>query len=228
MTRTVEIVLNPTVVSVSGTVNGESYIFQLIGSQDDMSIWAAVVTRSVDDIYHVVIAATSQNGVSTEIDTTVYYGLHLITDRTEEDVNRVKAMLAKGWANLTEAEQTEWNAGMKGAYNYTDLNRVEMAVSYLKDYLAQYGYVAGIGPLRTWTEKDVPTVSDMQRYLDNVRIIRSVLNVFPSTPQVPASMENFTFTKANQLERILQDVESLVNNMVAAFVQVGEIYGGEL
>lgn len=228
MTRSVEIVLNPTVVSVSGTVNGVGYTFELIGSLDDMSVWAAVVTRAVDDIYHVVITATSQNGVSTEIDTTVYYGLHLITDRTEEDVNRVKAMLQKGWANLTEAEQAEWNAGMKGAYNYTDLNRVEMAVNYLRDYLAQYGYVAGIGPLRTWTEKDVPTVGDMQRYLDNVRILRSVLTVFPSTPQVPESVENFTFTKANQLEQILQDVESLVKNMVAAFIQAGEIYGGEM
>jgi chaperonin GroEL (HSP60 family) len=176
----------------------------------------------------VVITATSQNGVSVEIDTTIYYGLHLITDRTEEDVNRVKAMLAKGWATLTEEEQAEWNAGMKGAYNYKDLNRVEMAVSYLKDYLGSYGYVADIGPLRTWTEKDVPTVSDMQRYLDNVRIIRSVLTVFPSTPQVPESMENFTFTKANQLEKILQDVESLVKNMVAASIQAGEIYGGEM
>ena len=228
MTRTVEVVLNPTVVSVTGMVNNESYIFDLIGSQDDMSIWAAVVNRAVDDIYHVVITATSQNGVSVEIDTTIYYGLHLITDRTEEDVNRVKSMLAKGWANLSEAEQTEWNAGMKGAYNYTDLNRVEMAVNYLKDYLAQYGYIAGIESLRTWTEKDVPTVSDMQRYLDNIRIIRSVLTVFPSTPEVPESMENFTFTEANQLEQILQDVESLVKNMVAAFIQAGEIYGGEL
>ena len=228
MTRSVEVVLNPTVVSVSGTVNGEGYTFELIGELDGMSIWAAVVPRAVDDIYQLVITATSQNGVSSEIRTTIYYGLHLITDRTEEDVNRVKAMQKKGWAKLTEAEKAEWDAGMKGAYNYTDLNRVETAVSYLRDYLGSYGYVVALGALKTWQPTDVPTVGDMQRYLDNIRAIRNVLTVYPSTPQVPASMARFNFTKANEIERILQDVEELVKNMVAAFMQAGEIYGGEL
>lgn len=59
----------------------------------------------------------------------------LIYDRTQADVDRVYELkgkiLAGGLSALTDAEKTEYMAGMKGAYNYTDLNRVGQAVSYI-------------------------------------------------------------------------------------------------
>ena len=67
----------------------------------------------------------------------------LITDRTQADVNRVRELALKGWANLTDAEKAEWNAGMKGAYNATDLNRVTQAMDYINAELEGYGYVTG-------------------------------------------------------------------------------------
>lgn len=67
----------------------------------------------------------------------------LITDRTQADVNRVRELALKGWANLTEGEKAEWNAGMKGAYNATDLNRVTQAMDYINAELEGYGYVTG-------------------------------------------------------------------------------------
>lgn len=66
----------------------------------------------------------------------------LITDRTQADVARVQEVAAKiirGTAS--EAEIAEWNAAtMKGAYNYTDLNRVTAAIEALKAALEGYGY----------------------------------------------------------------------------------------
>ena len=53
---------------------------------------------------------------------------HLITDRTTQDVERVKALQAKAWQDMTEEEKVEWLSPLKGSYNYTDLNRVEEAV----------------------------------------------------------------------------------------------------
>ena len=67
----------------------------------------------------------------------------LITDRTQADVTRVRELALKGWANLTEEEKAEWNAGMKGAYNATDLNRVTQAMDYINAELEGYGYVTG-------------------------------------------------------------------------------------
>ena len=76
--------------------------------------------------------------------------MNLITDRTAADVERYLTLRNKGFANLTQAERTEWLAPMKGAYNYTDLNRVEEAVIYVADKLRERGYAVEIGAAKTW------------------------------------------------------------------------------
>lgn len=153
--------------------------------------------------------------------------LNLITDRTAQDVSRWRELHVKGYAAMTNAEREEW-ATSKGAYNYTDLNRVENAVAYIADLLSSLGYGVEIAKTRTWTIYDVPTASDMNRFLSNVRTIREAFSVMRTTPVAPSTMQRLTHTSANNIERILQDVETLVNNMVAAFMYAGDIYGGEI
>lgn len=60
----------------------------------------------------------------------------LVTDRTQADVERVRELAAKGFSAMTSDEQAEWLAGMKGAYNASDLNRVGTALNYLAGRLA--------------------------------------------------------------------------------------------
>ena len=66
--------------------------------------------------------------MSTVIDTLIY-------DRTQADVNRVftlkNKILTEGLNALSAEEKAEYMAGMKGAYNYTDMNRVGQAVAYI-------------------------------------------------------------------------------------------------
>lgn len=67
--------------------------------------------------------------------------MNLIYDRTAEDVERALALAKKAEAGtLTDAEKTEWLAGMKGCYNASDMNRVEAAVKQLAAELRKYGY----------------------------------------------------------------------------------------
>lgn len=66
----------------------------------------------------------------------------LVTDRTQADVSRVKQIAEKiKNGTASESELAEFNsAAMKGAYNYTDLNRVTAAMEALKAKLEGYGY----------------------------------------------------------------------------------------
>ena len=68
--------------------------------------------------------------MSTIIDTLIY-------DRTQADVDRVFTLktkiLTEGLNALSAEELAEYMAGMKGAYNYTDMNRVGQAVAYIAD-----------------------------------------------------------------------------------------------
>ena len=59
----------------------------------------------------------------------------LVYDRTQADVDRVYTLknkiLTGGLAALTAEEKAEYLTGMKGAYNYTDFNRLGEAITYL-------------------------------------------------------------------------------------------------
>lgn len=228
MTQLIELTLNPEIISVDGVVNGESYAFALTGSAGGMGIWTAAVTRAEDDIYRVSITAVNQRGASSNLTTIIYYGLHLITDRTQFDVDRVNVLAKKGWENMTPEERSEWEVGLKGAYNCTDLNRVQSAVRYLRDRFADVGYFVELSDVKTWTLKDAPTQAEMEEYLADVKAIRGVLALLSTTPPVPDTMVGMTYVKANHIEQILLDVDRLLSNMIASFVYSGDIFGGEL
>lgn len=66
----------------------------------------------------------------------------LIYDRTQTDVTyaaELNRKLGSGEA-LTAQELADWNAGLKGAYNATDMNRVDAAVRELGELLTEAGY----------------------------------------------------------------------------------------
>lgn len=79
---------------------------------------------------------------------------NLVYDRTSEDVAEIRRLWMKfdpelgDHGGLTDEEWAEWNsAGMKGAYNYTDLNRVEQAVKTLAAALTSAGYPVEVTPV---------------------------------------------------------------------------------
>lgn len=84
----------------------------------------------------------------------------------------------------------------RGAYNYSDLNRVERAVAEISD-------IAGLGLVTKtdWGMWDIPTVSQMSRYLDNIRAIRALVG--EGVPAAPVSMNNLTYVDANTIETII-------------------------
>lgn len=152
-----------------------------------------------------------------------------ITDRTQGDVARRQELAQKGIANMTETELEEWLAPSKGAYNYTDLNRVEDAVAKLSHYLVALGRDDGDWLLKKWGSRDVPSHSEMQRYLGNLRRVRNALpELHHVMPQVPASMVNLTYEGANAIEEILSYAMEYVESKIQTYPFSGEIYGGEV
>lgn len=70
--------------------------------------------------------------------------LRLITDRSQQDVDAIIAILRKRKSARTPEEQSLLdNANSKGSYNYTDLNRVTAAMEYINNQLVGYGYQTG-------------------------------------------------------------------------------------
>ena len=152
----------------------------------------------------------------------------LVTDRTEADASRYSELRDKGWAAMTTAERAEWVAGMKGAYNASDLNRVASAMSYLSQRFASAGYSVPVSSPTDWANGDIPTKGDMDTYLDDLRRIRAALAVMDTTPSAPGSMDYLTWAKANDIEKILVDVDDALGRLLLSPVYSGEIYSGEV
>lgn len=115
----------------------------------------------------------------------------------------------------------------RGAYNASDLNRVEDAVDYLVSLLQGAGYAVAATPPVGWNEESIPTLEQMRAYLDNVTAVRSALAVTPSTPPVPSDMTGLDWQKANDIERILADVSGQIELMHKTVVPCGEALCGE-
>ena len=154
----------------------------------------------------------------------------LVTDRTQQDVDYVRQLIDKLLNDTaTDAEKAEWDSfTLKGAYNYTDLNRVGAAVAYVSGRLLECGTSVDVSPKQDWSESDTPTVSQMEQYRSDVATLRDALAAMPTTPQAPTTMENLTWGKANDLEKILQDTDVLISNLKAAWFFSGDLFSGEV
>ena len=91
----------------------------------------------------------------------------LITNRTAADVARWRALRDKGFDAMSADEKAEWLAGMRGAFNAADRNRITKAMVYLKGLYEQYGRQVTYTPVNithkdgttdtTWRMDDIPT-----------------------------------------------------------------------
>ena len=191
------------IIYVSGTVNGTAYTWTLIEGA-----WTATVERAADDTYAVALTAVTAAGVSTNYALTLYYGLlSLITDRTRADV----------------VNQTD-----KGFYNASDLNRVGAAVQYVAERFAAQGYAVAVSPKKDWLASDIPTASELETYRQNIATLRALLAVMKSTPETPETMRFLDYIKANNIEQILLDLDTLLTNAALAWYQSGELFAGEV
>ena len=151
--------------------------------------------------------------------------MNLITDRTQADVEYAKSLHEKGLSRMTAEELAEWLGGLKSWYDYRDLNRVGEAMIYIRDRLKAVGEIVDIEPRTDWSLSDLPTRSAIAEYLSNIEKLRSVM---PVPIETPASGMLLNYEEANDIERILEFLEILIDKIEQAYIYSGEIYAGEV
>lgn len=150
----------------------------------------------------------------------------LITNRQATDPQAVADLAAViNTGSYTAAQYAQFQAAtMRGAYNYTDLNRVQEAIAYLAALLEGYGYAVNISEAaQAWSEADDPTPGNTQPILLNVAALQQKMNVAAALPE---TMRALTWQEANEIERVLAQVGALLKNMQQAFVYCGTVNSG--
>lgn len=139
----------------------------------------------------------------------------LITDRTQSDVDARNA---------------------KGTYNASDLNRVGFAMTYLADRLKSEGYDPHISPKTDWNDDDCVTPAAQAVYLGDLSELRKQFAMMKSTPEVPQRIlatgintnDGLTYTLANDIEKILEDVDYLLTKSIQSRFFSVELFSGEV
>ena len=134
-------------------------------------------------------------------------------------------ILENGWASLSTAEKNQWNAGMRGAWNYTDLNRIGQAIDYVVTYATNIGWsnVPSVTTKTDWSVTDIPTSAQLSTYIITpLTAIRNMIEVPSGTPSVPGHFGYMSVGKANNVEKIILAV---YNQLVLA--QESNVYADE-
>ena len=113
------------------------------------------------------------------------------------------------------------------------MNRVTTAAEFLSDSLYTRGYVNPYVPVNPepgrdyWVKENKPTLEQSKGYVSNVKRIRETFHFVPDLPEAHSDMQSFTFQEANNLEKILVQVESMFQWMDKSYLMAGEAMCGE-
>lgn len=129
-----------------------------------------------------------------------------------------KVMLELGrtrhtYVPYTEVIETE---ATKGAYNFSDLNRVERAVAEIAEIIG-----VSVTTKTDWNGWDIPTRTDLERYLNNIRLLQEICG---ETTVLPENLSKLTYSTANTIELVLLRCRNIAENAI----RCGEIICGEV
>lgn len=162
--------------------------------------------------------------------------LNLIYDRTESDETASAAIRKSyqtlgNWSGLTDAERTQLE---RGTLTYNTLNRVEAAVKLLAAALTSAGYPVEVTPVlkgsksedREWQEGDVLYRPQWTTYIDNVQKLRDAYYTLAETGELPAPGDKLKYTGANTIEKVLADIDLLLDGMKSIYRRAGTFTAG--
>lgn len=115
----------------------------------------------------------------------------------------------------------------KGLYHYTDMNRVQNAVSTIRARYVAAGYNPKQYTLPTWAENDIPRAENAQKYLSSIRAFDNIVTLTESVA-LPSSMNGLDYIGANNIEKFLFRTDEARDLLETAWLYCAEIYAGEV
>ncbi|MDE7425378.1 MAG: hypothetical protein K2N51_17100 [Lachnospiraceae bacterium] len=128
-----------------------------------------------------------------------------ITDRTAEDVNNLRALLAKGYNLFTQAEKELWAKDHKGALNASDLNRIASNSVCL-------GKCLGITiSSQEFLVASLPTTTQFNTLKNNLQSVITEIKKYTSE-QIP-TIPNLPFNDYIKIN-LIEEIQLIIYNII--------------
>lgn len=149
----------------------------------------------------------------------------MIFNRTQKDVDAailLRDTKVKKFETLTESEIATLE---NGTITHNTLNRIEEKQTELKNLFNEIGYWNTSISNKVWGENDIFNVDDFQRILDNTNVLRNAFFVYKDTPNTPPI--SYHYNDINALEKILYDLDVMINDVKSHYRECGTFECGE-
>ena len=113
----------------------------------------------------------------------------------------------------------------KGTITVNTLNRIEEKQNELKYLFNEIGYWSTKITNKVWTNQDIFDAAEFQRIIDNTNTLRSAFIVYKDTPNTPGV--SYHWQDINALERILNDLDVMINDVKSHYRECGTFECGE-
>ena len=151
----------------------------------------------------------------------------MIFDRTQTDVEnaiRLRSEKVQSFQELTEAEIEILE---KGTLTVNTINRIEMKQAELKNLFADIGYVNVQIHNLYWAQNQIFKGADFERLLNNTEFLKGAFFTYRDTPETPGSV-SYHWRELNALEKILHDLDVMINDVKSHYRECGDCEtGGE-
>lgn len=134
----------------------------------------------------------------------------MIFDRTQNDVDAAITLRREKVQAFQELTESEIATLEKGMLTINTLNRIESKISELNSLLEMLGYIPLDIVIKNWGYTDIFSVDEFNRIIANVGMLRAAIPVMKDTPDMP--LAEYYFSNVNDLEKILHDIDFLLNN----------------
>ena len=149
----------------------------------------------------------------------------MIFDRTQNDVDTAIRLRKEKVQTFQELSENEVATLEKGTLTINTLNRIEEKQEDLKGILNDMGYWNTPITNKVWGENDIFNVVDFRRILDNTNVLRQAFFVYKGTPNTPPI--SYYWDDINALEKILYDLDVMINDIKSNYRECGTFECGE-
>lgn len=149
----------------------------------------------------------------------------MIFNRTQEDVNEAIKLRNEKVKNFQELTESEIATLEKGTMTINTLNRIEAKQEELKNLFNDMGYWNTPIVNKVWNYTHIFSAYEFRRIVDNINVLRTAFFVYKDTPITPPI--SYHFEDINSLEKILYDLDVMINDVKSHYRECGTFECGE-
>lgn len=150
----------------------------------------------------------------------------LIYTRTQDDVEQAKEIRREKIQKFQELTSDEVQVLERGMMTVNTLNRIEATQDELKGLLNHIGYWNTPIITKTWDETQMFDEGDFRRIINNLNILRMAFFTYKNTPPTPSI--SFRYDDLNAIEKILHDLDVMINDVKSHYKRCGTVRCGEV